>query len=109
MPWPRGRPLVKPGLEPGAHGCAGHRRRELGLQLRLRGLFLSSSWAVTLSLSFRGTQPPDSFKLWGGHFSRRLIPSVELGLPWVFLTFPFYLASIEVEEVPEAHAPKNKG
>lgn len=29
---------------------------------------------------------------------------MELGLPWVFSTFPFYLAPIEVEEVPEVYS-----
>lgn len=29
---------------------------------------------------------------------------MELGLPWVFPTLPFYLASIEVEELPEVCA-----
>lgn len=70
---------------------------------------ISSSWVATLSLSFRGTQPPGSCKLPEGYFSRRLLPSVELDLPWVFLTFPFYLASLEVEEVPEVQASEEGG
>lgn len=35
--------------------------------------------------------------------------SMKLGLPWVFPTVLFYLASVKVEGVPEACRLKNKG
>lgn len=34
---------------------------------------------------------------------------MELDLPRVFLTFPFYLASLEIEEVPEVQASEEGG